>query len=590
MATKQPSAKARQLHKQLHLLQANGSAVWRDMRQSNQAFYAHIAEVYYWWLAAEDINGYLDAEYAKLNRQFKSRVKYGINYSPLLVLVWGNDNCSTSDLDRHSRALNNIHSEYLSRPKYYAKDGVAKMAKFIEDKHGINGLTGYGDNLIDGDGEEDEEEYTARYPQKPPLSDTAKSAVLLNSAKTHYAQTSNAPVVNFNNAIPVTDDYLAVILVKRSATGYQLLGATNDAELVERATIANYKHSFSALPNSVRTIVETLRTQCLPQHILKIQRDLVDKSKHKHEDGKHKLSTRRLIYRFSTGDFLLSPVRTNAGVVTIAKPKQSILAKLDADVFLSSRARLALERRAISNYDFNLYRAETTEEIKRFTFDDSASHVLRLQNLADETDYLHLDFWNYEEDTTDAISQVDVEWTGKGDWHHLVPLAWFRNLSQTVVDKWFASHANHIKREHQRVCHLQLSKEAMTLQFVKRDGNFEVRRECLFPTATNGLVSLNLYFLTKDLMPVLKALADFEISADIQIGADKNALLITFATDAADYAIAVPTTNERGIRNASAFSFYQPKSLSRHPFVVQDEQFDFEEEALLWQPMLDNPK
>ena len=57
MATKQPSAKARQLHKQLHLLQANGSAVWRDMRQSNQAFYAHIAEVYYWWLAAEDIKG-----------------------------------------------------------------------------------------------------------------------------------------------------------------------------------------------------------------------------------------------------------------------------------------------------------------------------------------------------------------------------------------------------------------------------------------------------------------------------------------------------------------------------------------------------
>ena len=164
MATKQPSAKARQLHKQLHLLQANGSAVWRDMRQSNQAFYAHIAEVYYWWLAAEDISGYLDAEYAKLNRQFKSRVKYGINYSPLLVLVWGNDNCSTSDLDRHSRALNNIHSEYLSRPKYYAKDGVAKMAKFIEDKHGINGLTGYGDNLIEDNGE-DEEEYTARYPQ-----------------------------------------------------------------------------------------------------------------------------------------------------------------------------------------------------------------------------------------------------------------------------------------------------------------------------------------------------------------------------------------------------------------------------------------
>ena len=91
-------------------------------------------------------------------------------------------------------------------------------------------------------------------------------------------------------------------------------------------------------------------------------------------------------------------------------------------------------------------------------------------------------------------------------------------------------------------------------------------------------------------MPVLKAIADFEISAEIQIDADKNALLITFATDAADYAIAIPTTNEKGIRNTSAFSFYHPKSLTKNPFAVEDEPFDFEEEATLWKPMLDNPQ
>ena len=155
MAKPAAPAKTQQLHKSLYLLQASGSAVWRDMRRTNRAFYAHVAAVYFWWRQASGVSGYLEGEYAKLNRQFKSRVKYGINFSPLLVLVWGNDNCSTADLDRHSRALNSIDTEFLSRTKYYAKDGVAKMAVFIERNHGIHGLTGYGDSALDS-GDDDE--------------------------------------------------------------------------------------------------------------------------------------------------------------------------------------------------------------------------------------------------------------------------------------------------------------------------------------------------------------------------------------------------------------------------------------------------
>jgi hypothetical protein len=52
MAPKQLSAKTRRTHKQLHLLQASGSAIGRDMRRSNRAFYAHVAAVYFWWRLA----------------------------------------------------------------------------------------------------------------------------------------------------------------------------------------------------------------------------------------------------------------------------------------------------------------------------------------------------------------------------------------------------------------------------------------------------------------------------------------------------------------------------------------------------------
>ena len=89
-------------------------------------------------------------------------------------------------------------------------------------------------------------------------------------------------------------------------------------------------------------------------------------------------------------------------------------------------------------------------------------------------------------------------------------------------------------------------------------------------------------------MPVLKAIADFEVITDIQITADKNVLLISFATDAADFAIAISTTNEQGIRNTGAFTFYQPTLKSQAPYERVEEPYDFEEEARLWQPMLDN--
>jgi hypothetical protein len=130
----------------------------------------------------------------------------------------------------------------------------------------------------------------------------------------------------------------------------------------------------------------------------------------------------------------------------------------------------------------------------------------------------------------------------------------------------------------------------MTLQFVRRNGTFEVQRERPFPTPTSGLVSLNLYFLTKDLMPVLKAIADFEISTPIQLSATKHALFLMFDTDAAHYSVAIPTTNERGVRNTGAFTSYTPAEVAHHTFESDDEPFDYEQEALSWQPSLDNPE
>jgi hypothetical protein len=206
--------------------------------------------------------------------------------------------------------------------------------------------------------------------------------------------------------------------------------------------------------------------------------------------------------------------------------------------------------------------------------------VLRLQNIADQSDFLHLDFWYYTEEETEVVPQVDMDPIGKMDWQHNLPLSWFRHLSLEVVDKWFDSHARHIKRDHQRVCHVQLNRDVLTLQFVRRNGAFDVERKRPFPTSTSSSVSLNLYFLTKDLMPVLKAMADFEINTDIELSASTQGLYLRFDTEAASYSVVIPSTNQQGIRNVGAFTQYSPSIATSQPAEDNDEPFDYEQEAL----------
>lgn len=101
-------------------------------------------------------------------------------------------------------------------------------------QHGTRGLPVYGNSLTDADEEELEDDSGTHPAARATVTEAAKSKALLKAAKSHYATAKHSPAVEFSNAIPVTDDDLAVILFKRSTTGYQLLGVTTDDDLVVR--------------------------------------------------------------------------------------------------------------------------------------------------------------------------------------------------------------------------------------------------------------------------------------------------------------------------------------------------------------------
>jgi hypothetical protein len=73
---------------ELLALRQAGAVVQSDVRRSHQSLHKHLSSIYLWWRDAREIDGYLEAEYEKLGRKFKT-VKYGMNYRPLLFLVYG---------------------------------------------------------------------------------------------------------------------------------------------------------------------------------------------------------------------------------------------------------------------------------------------------------------------------------------------------------------------------------------------------------------------------------------------------------------------------------------------------------------------
>ena len=63
-------------------------------------------------------------------------------------------------------------------------------------------------------------------------------------------------------------------------------------------------------------------------------------------------------------------------------------------------------------------------------------------------------------------------------------------------------------------------------------------------------------FLTKDLMPVLAALAQAEIEGQVKLSANNDLLVIAYKTALATYQISIPTCSLAGKRNTAAFAAY----------------------------------
>ena len=565
-------------------LQASAAVVSSQMLQTDRTLHTHLSQAYMWWRDARLISGYLDAEYKANGDGRKPRaVSYGTNFGPMFRLIWGSDSGLTyAKSDRWSRVLNKLHDQYETQKQYHT-DSVAKLQNYISTNGGVDGLSGYGKSLAteDADVASDDEVDALPVPDTPRLSTDEMVAELFGSARDFYCAVSAPTTVEINATIPLTADGLGLVLVRKVGNKFQLIGASSDDTMVQPVAVQTYLHDYTALPQALRVVTETLCTQCLPLALQKFYNSLVDDVAKGASIGKAK-SVRRLLYMHASEEILLSPMHAESGVVTIAKPKQQVFANVRGDVFLATRSRRAAERRLIAGSDFNFYQTAIVGAIPEYTTPNLASHIASLHHRFAPNDNVYMTFWPFyvdapdwhdplSEDVAEQPTQLPGDVANRqtqltvnaltpsfGTWRGTLSLAWFRKFAIEFTTPWLQGQGTNITRAKHKVFLLAIGMKDLTVHYVCCGGLFENEITVDFDGALTAGEVMTVCVLSKDFAVAMQAIADLGVVSAVQVEIDSDVLAIRFSTTAADYRLYIPTCTIEGVRSGKHFKHHLP--------------------------------
>lgn len=626
------------LAKRLLRLQADSAAVQTVIAKTNQLEYENLAAIYLWWRAALALPGYLEEAYkpTMVRRVFGENMGE-LSFRRLLYLMYGIYGLDKDSLDRKNRALSGLHAEYEKNHSLYAKDGVNKLAGFIKSRGGISSLIGSsvttaaqtassatpsnanvsaagGGTHANGEGLSatcDDYGYkknsngcnqaasfaraaganqTYRTQPVPKITDALRVSTLADEAKAFYAQQPSSQLVNINPPLATDKQGYAVAVVKRTANGYEVISATEGGMDLKEVMVSAYSKRLDAVPYFVRCFLEVLKTQALPAPLLKLYDKLIDVGTEKRDDNSKRKSTRRVAYLAYENMLLLSPTFATSGVVSMAKLKRSPFEGSAADCFMPTRTRKLLEHRLLAANDVHMFKPQHGEHVPVFDQPNLCSHMLRLDNKANTADFMFMEFWPFEADMGSANQQLVIVQSLASSQRAVtvdIDQSDFKTLIYDHIRPWLLSYGEHMTRPANKVLRLGMDASGFTLQFDWVNGAFRNQASSDFAQQLTGSTSVQATFLSKDLCLALNGIADLPLTSDIQMAWSEDVLVLRYATDIADYTVAIPTT-VAGRRKDTAFAVCAPSILPQSSFEPAVEQFEAEdaEDALLLESAL----
>lgn len=517
-------------------------------KSSRELLYEGLSKVYMWWQEASKDETLLLKLYDEYNLQYKKQTKHEVVFSPLLRYLWNMDGSIHSNkIDLWNRALNAVHSAVQNNKEYYKSNTLQKLITFISSSGGAKALAGYSDSEQNTDNTATKNKLTKTAEQK------LSNAHLVNG-KTFFANNSTA-LAQFKTKHTLANvDGFTLALVRANDTGYEVIGTLNDKNLVEQAVIAAYKRTSEQMPNTARLLTEIIRTLTLPSSIAKLAADLAENSKYKGDNDKPMKQLKRLLYIASEGKFVLSENRSACSPVTIATPHANIL-NSENDVVLAVRDRTYIENNLIHSGDFNFYTADAAETVPAIE-NESANFKLKLENTVTKKfrfiRFYPLSTFPFPPTKTQAILKTSVAF--KPTYTVKLTADWLYEMNALFLACWVNGFGAKMKRAEHKLLRLTLTKTFIAFSFNYKGKQFKENE--VIDLAKDAKGDADVYVLSKDIVPVLNALVNMEITGDVLLEADDKMLRFTFATDCADYSIHVPCCTIKAKRIDDYFDAY----------------------------------
>jgi hypothetical protein len=528
--------------------------------RGNEYLYKGLAWAYLWWVRANKVKGFLDEQY-KLYNIGGHNVVGEEKFTRLLRLTWKLDwaDDTKATLQQWSLALRKLHIEYEQNKDAYRTSPQERLAQFIETSGGLRKLIGADKYYEDGNNE----------PPKKSKSKSGRSeedAALLDNKHLemgvqHFATAKSISSIQSTKPIAVNRLGYALALIRAKPNGtYAVLATVSEEAQIRKAIISSYKRDNTAAPTVLQLLTEVIGTQSIPT-AMERHRDTLQDSKRVTTVNGEVLAVKqykRLLFRKQQRDIVLSENRTACSVVTIIKPKASILAS-SKDVFLRVQDRRYLEQAIIQQQDLSIYTANDKSKVPVLRDTDvKASHKLVLENRLLRS---RRAIYFYALDTVGEYSReqadVNAEYAEAAQWTATVDKQWIENLYVGFVGSWLAEYGEHITRPKHKTIRVEFARTQLVFKHYGERGNLTTASKP-FDIANVGNTSkpTKPLFLTKDLMPVLASLAAADIVGNLKIATNEDLLTLSYKTALATYTVSVPTCTISAKRNSAAFAAY----------------------------------
>lgn len=520
--------------------------------------YEGFATVYLWWLKAKEIDGFLEEQYKLHNIGGKEHEQE--KFTRVLRLTWRLDwaDESKAKLQQWSNALRKLDEEYRGNKDAYRTDAKNKLVLFIEDAGGLRKLIGADKYDINDDS--NSEGKTKRKVKRSNEEEALIAARHLQLGKEYFDNA--AAISNIQSTKPIyvnRSGYAIALIRKKRGEKYDVLATLDDESQIQQAIVASYKRDDAVAPTVLRLLTEVIHTQSLPIAMQNVRHTLADSVKIVDEDGNvHKRTqNKRVLFRKRQKDILLSENRTGCSVVSIVKPKVSVLTS-SKDVFLNVNDRRYLEEAIIQRNELNLY--TTNDKDKVPVLRDTgrvASHRLVVENkVLDKKRAIY--FYTLDSVGETSRPQACIK-AGKLTAPTLtatVDKLWIERVNALFVSVWLREYGEKITwAKHKLMC-LEFDTKKLVIKHYGERANFSnVSLPIELPKAGTGKLT-KVVVHSKDILPVLSGLADMDVVGNIALSVADSVLSLSFKTSLADYKVYVPTCNATGKRNSTDFEAY----------------------------------